>query len=58
MKDLGDLYYFLGAQVVRTSFGLFLSQNKYVSGLLRKFNLHIVKPIYTHVALSLELHCL
>ncbi|XP_057247431.1 uncharacterized mitochondrial protein AtMg00810-like [Beta vulgaris subsp. vulgaris] len=50
MKDLGDLHCFLGVQVLRTdASGLFLSQNKYVSDLLRKFPLHIVKPVTTPV---------
>lgn len=30
MKDLGDLHYFLGIQVVKTSSGMLLSQHKYV----------------------------
>ena len=34
MKDLADLHYFLGVQVVRTPLGPFLSQNKNVYDLL------------------------
>jgi len=40
MKDLGDLYYFLGIQVVSTPSGPFLTQQKYVHDLLHKFHLH------------------
>jgi len=47
MKDLGDLHYFLGVQVVQTSSGRFLSQNKYVSDLLRKFHFHTLEPVHT-----------
>lgn len=47
MKDLGDLHYFRGVQVVRTSSGLFLSQHKYVSDLLRKFHFHTLKSVRT-----------
>ena len=45
MKDLGDLHYFLSIQVIRTSVGIFLSQQKYVADLLHKFHLHTTKPI-------------
>ncbi|CAH9137156.1 unnamed protein product, partial [Cuscuta epithymum] len=47
MKDLGDIHFFLGLQTKRTSKGLFLSQHKYISDLLRRFHLHTVKPIRT-----------
>ncbi|CAH9136574.1 unnamed protein product, partial [Cuscuta epithymum] len=47
MKDLGDLHFFLGVQAVRHSKGLFLSQQKYVSDLLTRFHLHILKPVRT-----------
>ncbi|KAM1492902.1 hypothetical protein ACFX14_024715 [Malus domestica] len=30
LKDLGDLHYFLGIQITKTSQGLFLSQTKYI----------------------------
>jgi len=47
MKDLGDLHYFLGVQVVHIPLGLFLSHHKYVSDLLKKFHLHTLKPVRT-----------
>jgi len=37
MKDLENLHYFLGVQVVRTSSSMFLSQHKYVFDLLSMF---------------------
>lgn len=37
IKDLGDLHYFLGIQVVRTAAGIFMSQSKYASDILRDF---------------------
>lgn len=43
MKDLGDLHYFLGIQVVRSSSDLFLSLDKYILDLLCKFQLRTVK---------------
>ena len=45
MKDLGDIHYFLGVQVMRTPTGLFLSQHKYVTDLVRKFHFHILKSM-------------
>ncbi|XP_049374845.1 uncharacterized mitochondrial protein AtMg00810-like [Solanum verrucosum] len=50
MKDLGNLHYFLGIQVVRSSHGLHLSQQKYISDLLLKFHMHTCKPICTPLA--------
>jgi len=47
MKDLSDLDHFLEVQVVRTSHGLFLSQHKYTSDLLKKFHFHTLKSICT-----------
>lgn len=34
MKDLSDLYYFLGMEVTRNKDGLFLSQKKYAHDIL------------------------
>jgi len=47
MKDLGDLYYFWGVQVARNSQGIFLSQQKYIHDLIRKFHMHTAKPVCT-----------
>ena len=47
MKDLGDLYYFWGVQVARNSQGIFLSQQKYIHDLIRKFHMHAAKPVRT-----------
>ncbi|XP_058216944.1 uncharacterized mitochondrial protein AtMg00810-like [Rhododendron vialii] len=44
MKDLGTLSYFLGLEVVSSSFGLFLSQSKYASDLLVKGGMVDCKP--------------
>ena len=41
MKDLSDFHYFLGVQVSRSYTGLFLSQHKYTTDLLRKFHLNL-----------------
>ena len=50
MKDLGDLHFFHGIQAVRTSEGLHLSQQKYISDVLHKFHMHTCKPVRTPIA--------
>jgi len=47
MKDLNDLYYFLGGQVMRTPDMLFLSQCKYIQDLLTCFRLTKPKRVRT-----------
>ncbi|CAH9063142.1 unnamed protein product [Cuscuta epithymum] len=47
MKDLGDIHFFPGLQTRRTTKGLFISQQKYISDLLRRFHLHTVIPVRT-----------
>ena len=44
LKDLGPLHYFLGLQVTRSSFGLYLNQAKYATDLLKKHNMLDSKP--------------
>jgi hypothetical protein len=44
MTDLGFLHYFLGLQVLQTNEGIFLSQSKYASNLLRHFHMYECKP--------------
>lgn len=47
MKDLGDLHYFLGIEVIHNEKGIFLSQAKYVTDLLSRVNMVDCKPIST-----------
>ena len=50
IKDLGDLNYFLGLEVVYTDHGLFLTQSKYASDILKRANLYDSKPVSTPLA--------
>lgn len=47
VKDLGDIHYFLGMQVIRNHQGLFLSQSKYILDLLKKTNMDNAKSCST-----------
>ena len=47
LKELSPLNYFLGIQITPTRFGLILSQSKYASDVLHRFNMHNSKPTKT-----------
>ncbi|GJZ38593.1 ribonuclease H-like domain-containing protein [Tanacetum coccineum] len=47
IKDLGELKYFLGIEVLKTEIGLCLSQRKYCLELLHEFGLLACRPIMT-----------
>ncbi|XP_022008603.1 uncharacterized mitochondrial protein AtMg00810-like [Helianthus annuus] len=47
IKDLGDLNYFLGFEVTRTTNGLFLCQSKYADDILARVDLLDAKPVHT-----------
>ena len=47
IKDLGNLSYFLGVEVLPCSTGLFLSQQKYVIDLLSRTKMLDAKPVTT-----------
>ncbi|PNX91753.1 hypothetical protein L195_g047887, partial [Trifolium pratense] len=47
LKDLGSLHYFLGIEVSRDEGGMYLRQTKYISDLLRKFNMENVSTCPT-----------
>jgi len=49
MKDLGDLHYFLGVQVVWIPTLVVLPQEKYVRDLLTHFTLHNAKLVHTPI---------
>lgn len=52
IKDLGDLHYFLGVEVIPTAMGLFLTQHKYIRDLLTKTNLAGAKEVTTPLSTS------
>ncbi|GJX72147.1 putative ribonuclease H-like domain-containing protein [Tanacetum coccineum] len=56
MSSMGELTFFLGLQVKQKLHGLFISQDKYVAEMLKKFDLASVKtaitPMETKVALT------
>jgi hypothetical protein len=52
VKDLGDLHYFLGVEVLQLNSGLLLSQRCYIMDLLKKTNMHEAKPITSPMASS------
>ena len=45
MKDLGDLHYFLGIEIIRTSQGIWMSQRQYVLNMLGKYGMLDCKSI-------------
>lgn len=55
LKDMGELSYFLGIEVVRSSNGLHLSQRKYIYDLLHKFQMQDAKPASTPIATNPKL---
>ncbi|GJS77773.1 putative ribonuclease H-like domain-containing protein [Tanacetum coccineum] len=47
MSSMGELYFFLGLQVKQKSDGIFISQDKYVAEILKKFDFASVKTAST-----------
>ena len=45
MKDLGELRYFLGIEIVRSPEGIWLSQRQYMLDMLSKYGMAGCKPI-------------
>lgn len=55
VKDLGDLHYFLGVEVIPHNTGLFLNQRKYLTALLTTLKMEDCKPVSTPLATRTEL---
>lgn len=55
MKDLGDLHYFLGLEVIRDSCGIYLCQSKYISDLLTRSGITDTKVSSTPLEHNLHL---
>ena len=47
MYLLGELTFFLGLQVHQTTDGIFLSQEKYLKQILKKYGIEECKPVST-----------
>jgi hypothetical protein len=47
LKDLGDLYYFLGIEVTKETHGILLSENKYAEDILKKVGMMNCKMVST-----------
>ncbi|XP_035838498.1 uncharacterized protein LOC110908724 isoform X1 [Helianthus annuus] len=56
MKDLGNLKYFLGIEVLRSKRGIFICQRKYVLDLLAETGLIDCKPADTPMVVNHNLH--
>ena len=56
-KDLGDLHYFFGIRVRRTSSGFFLSQQQYAEEILERAGMDNCKPAPTPVDTKGKLPC-
>ena len=55
MKDLGDLHYFLGIEVIRTPEGILISQRHYVLSMLFKFGMADCKSVSTPLDRTVKL---
>jgi hypothetical protein len=55
LKDLGDLQYFLGIQVVKKGDGIILSQEQYAADLLKKAGMKGCKPVITPMSTAEKL---
>ncbi|KAL0403633.1 UNVERIFIED_CONTAM: Retrovirus-related Pol polyprotein from transposon TNT 1-94 [Sesamum radiatum] len=55
MNDLGLMKYFLGIQVRQSQGEIFISQEKYLEGVLKKFQMHNCKSISTPLAVNEKL---
>lgn len=55
IKDMGRLHFFLGVEVVHKPDGLVLTQSKYISEILKKYNMHESKGVLSPMSSSLML---
>ncbi|XP_039021945.1 uncharacterized mitochondrial protein AtMg00810-like [Hibiscus syriacus] len=55
IKDLGDLKYFLGLEVLRSEKGILLNQRKYALELLKEIGIEGVKPAFNPLEHNLKL---
>ena len=56
MKDLGELHYFLGIELIRTLEGILINQRHYVLSMLFKFGMENRKSVSTPLDRTVKLH--
>nr|GFC21306.1 ribonuclease H-like domain, reverse transcriptase, RNA-dependent DNA polymerase [Tanacetum cinerariifolium] len=56
MSFIGELIFFLGLQVMQEDDGIFISQDKYVADILKKFDFSLVKTASTSIETNNALH--
>ncbi|GJT17368.1 putative ribonuclease H-like domain-containing protein [Tanacetum coccineum] len=56
MSSMGELTFFLGLQVMQRDDGIFISQDKYVADILKKFDFSSVKTASTPIETNKALH--
>lgn len=55
MSDLGLVYYFLGMEIKQESSGVYISQKKYASDMLKRFNMFSCKSVASPLVLNCKL---
>ncbi|XP_026420615.1 uncharacterized protein LOC113316680 [Papaver somniferum] len=55
IKDLGDLSYFLGIEVIKQKDSVLLSQQKYIIDLLKRTKMDAAKPVATPLAMNTKI---
>jgi hypothetical protein len=55
MSMIGELSYFLGLQVKQSSAGIFISQEKYLKEMLKKFQMEDSSPVSTSMVVGCKL---
>jgi hypothetical protein len=55
MSLLGELSFFLGLQIHQRNQGIFISQTKYITEMLKRFGMEDCKPVITPMQTSCKL---
>lgn len=55
MTDLGVMKYFLGMEVLQSSYGIFICQQKYISNIRSRFKMQDCKLVSTPISTSVKL---
>ena len=58
IKELGDLNFFLGVEVIKNTSSILLSQKRYIVDLLRRTNMLEAKPVSSPMTTSTNLSIL